>query len=93
MLTLVKLALRISGNAFDSEISQNIADAMSEIQSMGITIEETGGEPSDPQIKSAIISYCKWQFGFNSDAERWEKIYHTKLGQLQSTTGYTTWGA
>lgn len=47
--------------------------------------------PASPQVLQAIIAYCKWQFGFNGDAERWEAIYHEKLAQLKTMTGFTDW--
>lgn len=54
---------------------------------------EGGGDTPemDPQVQSALIAYCKWKFGFNDDADRWEKIYHTKLAQLKTMTGHTEW--
>ena len=39
--------------------------------------------------------YCKAIakniLGNNEDADRWRDIYHTKLGQLKTMTGYTDW--
>ena len=89
MLAKIKLALRISTNAFDTEIQTLIAAAILEMYKLGVVtaVEDT----QDPQIISAVVAYCKWQFGNNEDADRWRDIYHIKLGQLKTMTGYTDW--
>ena len=106
MLELIKLALRIATDAFDQELQLYIDDCCAEMTALGVVgipqpdeaTEPAGeGEGSDeeidldPQIQSALIAYCKWKFGFNDDADRWEKIYHTKLAQLKTMTGHTEW--
>jgi len=92
MLEIIKLALRITTNAFDTELEILIAACLEELSGMGVTVQtETDGTPSSLQVQTAIVAYCKWQFGNNEDAERWESVYHTKLAQLQGMTGYTNW--
>lgn len=81
MLTDVKLALRISGTAFDTEIQLLIDDCILELAGLGITA-------NDAQTKVAVISYCKWKFGSNSDSDKWEKNYHDKVAKLMSMSGY-----
>ena len=78
MLTTIKLALRISTTAFDAEIQLLIDDCLSEMRSVGVL-----ADPTDPQVQTAVIAYCKWKFGENAQKEQWEKIYHEKLGQLK----------
>ena len=89
MLAKIKLALRISTNAFDTEIQTLIDAAISEMHGLGVTAATASSE--DPQILGAVIAYCKWQFGNNEDADRWRDVYHIKLGQLKTMTGYTNW--
>lgn len=89
MLNAIKLALRISTNAFDSEIQNLIDAAIAEMAGLGVTASTS--TTTDPQIISAVIAYCKWQFGNNEDADRWRDIYHIKLGQLKTMSGYTDW--
>lgn len=92
MLEIIKLALRITTNAFDTELEILIAACLEELSGLGVVVQtETDGTPSSLQVQTAIVAYCKWQFGNNEDAERWEGIYHTKLAQLQGMTGYTNW--
>lgn len=90
MLAAVKLALRITTTAFDSEIQMLIDAAIAEMNGLGVTAATA--DTTDPQIISAVIAYCKWLFGSNEDADRWRDIYHVKLGQLKAMTGYTDWG-
>lgn len=90
MLNAIKLALRISTNAFDSEIQTLIDAAIAEMNGLGVMAATA--DTTDPQILSAVIAYCKWLFGSNEDADRWRDIYHIKLGQLKAMTGYTDWG-
>lgn len=90
MLNKIKLALRISTNAFDSEIQNLIDAAILEMNKLGVTASTD--DTTDPQIVSAVVAYCKWLFGNNEDADRWRDIYHVKLSQLKTMTGYTDFG-
>jgi len=81
VLTIVKLALRITSTAFDSEIQQLIDDCLAELQGLGIY-------RTDAQTQTAVIAYCKWLFGNNPDAERWAGIYKDKVSKLMSMSGY-----
>lgn len=93
MLEIIKLALRITTDAFNSEIAQLITACVEEMQGVGVVIdyEADGTTPSSMQVQTAIVAYCKWLFGNNADADRWRDIYHTKLAQLQTMSGYTDW--
>lgn len=93
MLDIVKLALRIVTDAFDSELNMLIATAIAEMEGLGVIIDtESDGQPASIQVQSAIVAFCKWQFGNNEDADKWRDIYHTKLAQLKTMTGHTDWG-
>lgn len=91
MLTIVKLALRITTEAFDTELNLLISDCLSELAMLGINAEPTtvGETPVyDPQIQTTVIAYCKWKFGNNESKDDWQRIYHEKLGQLKVASGY-----
>lgn len=93
MLTLVKTALRISGTAFDTELGMLIASCLQEMEAMNVVIEYgDDGAPASDQVKAAVVAYCKWQFGNLNEKDQWRAIYHTKLAQLKTMTGYTNWG-
>lgn len=90
MLEDVKLALRIKTAAFDHEIQNLIDDCLAELGGLGVYRQENhmaAGVP-DMQILSAVIFYCKWKFGNNPDAERWENIYRDKVTKLMVAAGY-----
>lgn len=93
MLDKVKLALRIAGNEFDTELTDLIAACLEEMEKLNVIIElDDDGAPTSPQVRTAIIAYCKWQFGDNDNKEQFEAIYHTKLAQLKTMTDFTDWG-
>lgn len=92
MLEKVKKALRIVGNDFDDEISLLIEACIEEMRGLNVTIELDGeGAPISAQAQTAVVAYCKWQFGDADNKEQFEAIYHTKLAQLKTMTGYTNW--
>lgn len=92
MLDMVKTALRISGDAFDDELQLLIDSSIAEMKGLGVVIAvDEAGDPTDTQTQTAVIAYCKWQFGDHDNAERWRDIYHTKLAQLKTMTGHTVW--
>jgi len=93
MLDKVKLALRIAGEAFDTELTDLIAACLEEMERLNVIIEyDDDGVPTSPQVRTAVIAYCKWQFGDNDNKEQFEAIYHTKLAQLKTMTDFTDWG-
>lgn len=85
MLDLVKLALRVSTDAFDDEIELLISDCLSEMYSLGIAVDEF---KDDPQIRSTVVAYCKWKFGDAENKGDFMNIYHTKIAQLQMMEKY-----
>ena len=92
MLTIVKTALRIAGDAFDAELELLIAACIEEMSGLNVIVEtDAEGVPTSSQVRTAIIAYCKWQFGDNDNKADFEAIYHTKLAQLKTMTNYTDW--
>lgn len=90
MLTLVKLALRITTNSFDTELNMLINDCLAEMSGLGVL--GAVSTSTDAQIQSTVVAYCKWKFGDAENKDAFERIYHTKLAQLKTMTGYTDWG-
>ena len=92
MLTIVKTALRIAGDAFDAELELLIAACIEEMSGLNVIVDtDAEGVPTSSQVRTAIIAYCKWQFGDNDNKAEFEAIYHTKLTQLKTMTNYTDW--
>lgn len=86
MVNLVKMALRITTDAFDVEILQYIEDCLDELRMLGVYRDELA---NDRQITSAVIFYCKAHFGSaDAESDRWERMYRNKVTQLMIAKGY-----
>lgn len=72
LLTKVKTALRIKTEAFDeNELIPLISAAKTELSLAGVKkIDDT-----DPLVERAVILYCKANFGYESDSEKFEKAF------------------
>lgn len=83
MLEKIKLALRITTDAFDEEILDLQEAALADLALVGIENPET-----DPLIARAIITYCRVNFGEPDDYDRLKKSYDEQKAQLIMATGY-----
>lgn len=88
MLEKVKLALRITTDAFDEEINDLIAAAQADLEIAGVNAVAD----ADPLLARAIVTYCRVHFGQPDDYDRVKKAYDEQKAQLQMATGYTNWG-
>ena len=89
MLEKVKLALRITTDAFNQEIEDLIAAARLDLGIAGVS-----GEIEDPLICRAVTTYCKLHFGEPDRVEWYDRLkasYDEQKAQLSMTTGYTDW--
>lgn len=87
MIDKVKLALRITTNAFDDEISDLIEAALKDLGIAGVTNDDI----TDPLIIRAVITYCKCHFGEPDEYDRLKRSYDEQKAQMSMATGYTTW--
>ena len=87
MLEKVKLALRISTDAYDEDLNDLIDAALADLGVAGVVNHDT----SDPLISRAVITYCRLMFGSPADFDRLQAAYNSQKGQLASCTGYTSW--
>ena len=87
MLELVKLALRITTDAFDTELNLLIAAAQTDLGIAGVTLPAE----LDPICQRAIITYCKMNFGDPDEYDRLKASYDEQKAQLSMATGYTEW--
>lgn len=87
MLDKVKLALRISTNAFDSELTDLIQAAQQDLGIAGVVVPEE----LDAIVSKAIITYCKMSFGLPEDYDRLKRSYDEQKAQLSNASGYTEW--
>lgn len=87
MLEKVKLALRITTTAFDSELAELIAAAQLDLGIAGVVVPAE----IDAIVSRAIITYCKLHFGEPDEYDRLKASYDEQKAQLSMATGYTEW--
>ena len=87
MLAKVKLALRITTNAFDSELNDLIAAAQLDLGVAGVIVPAE----LDVLVSQAIITYVKLHFGQPDEYDRLKASYDEQKAQLVTCTGYTNW--
>lgn len=87
MLEKVKMALRITTTAYDTELTDLIEAAKLDLGVAGVLL------PSglDDLVTRAIITYCKMSFGIPEDYDRLKAAYDEQKAQLSTHTGYTEW--
>lgn len=83
----VKMALRITTTAYDSELTYLIAAAELDLGIAGVIVPAS----LDALAERAIITYCKMHFGIPEDADRLKRSYDEQKAQLVTATGYTDW--
>lgn len=88
MLDKVKMALRITTTALDSELTDLIAAAQLDLGIAGVVLPDQ----LDALVTKAIITYCKMSFGLPEDYDRLKSSYDEQKAQLVTATGYTDWG-
>ena len=87
LLTAAKLALRITTNSFDSEITRLLNTAKQDLGVAGVEVPTT----LDDIVTTACITYVKMQFGSPEEYERLKRSYDEQKAQLATCTGYTDW--
>ena len=88
MLDKVKMALRISTTAYDTELTDLINAAELDLGIAGVILPDQ----LDALVSKAIITYCKMSFGIPEDYDRLKRSYDEQKAQLGTATGYTNWG-
>ena len=89
LLVAAKLALRISTDAFDSEITRLLNTAKLDLGVAGVYVPTT----LDDIVTTACITYVKMMFGAADEYDRLKASYDEQKAQLATCTGYTTWGS
>jgi len=87
LLAPVKLALRVTTTAFDSEITNLIEAAKLDMGVAGVVL------PSELNtlVGQAVITYVKMNFGDSDNYDRLKRSYDEQKAQLVTCTGYTNW--
>ena len=84
-LAKVKVALRVTTDAFNNEITDLIDAACADLGVVGV---EALSSTADPLLLRAIITYCRVNFGSQDDYDRLKASYDEQKAQLISCTGY-----
>lgn len=89
MLAIVKLALRLTTMAFDSEIQDLIQACYEDLRLCGVIINPAG--ETNPLVKRAVITYCRAHFGEIEDGQydRLKRSYDEQKAQLQASQAWT----
>jgi len=85
MLSKVKLAMRLTTTAYDSEITRLINAAVADLGVVDITATAT---TEDALLTQAIITYCRLHFGTPEDYDRLKASYDEQKAQLMTAKGY-----
>lgn len=89
----VKTALGLTGEEFDSTVSDLIDSAKAD---MGITdINAETLTDDNPLFKRAIITYCRMNFsvfGIPDGYDHLKASYDEQKAQMLMASGYTDWG-
>lgn len=85
ILEAAKLALRVTVDDYDAEITSLIAAAEQDLMTAGVAMLND----SDPLIRRAILTYCRMHFGSPPDYDRLRESYNAQLSKLMYCTEYT----
>ena len=87
----VKVALRVTTDAFDPEVEMLVEAALRDLERVGIPGELLVDGPTDPLVRAAVCMYAKAHFGFdNSEAPRFDESYRQIVKDvLNSPTTYS----
>lgn len=83
----VKIALRVTTNAYDTELDGLIESAKKDLEFAGVVIPE----PMPQVVTTAIKTYCKINFGTPNPAnfDYLKKSYDEQKAQLGMASGFT----
>lgn len=87
MLEKVKMALRITTDAFNDELNDLIDAAQLDLGIAGVVLPDE----LDAICTRAIITYCKMSFGLPEDYDRLKMSYDEQKAQMVSANDYTDW--
>ena len=84
----VRMALRITTTAYNTELTNLISAARQDLGIAGVEVPQT----LDDICLRAVITYCKMNFGLPDDYDKLKKSYDEQKAQLSTHTGHTNWG-
>jgi hypothetical protein len=91
LLDKTKVALRVTTNAFDDEITDLINAALADLGIVDIRPELLTASDPLPLVQRAVMTYCRLHFGEPEDYERLKESYDEQKSQLLMNSTYTEW--
>lgn len=86
----VKVALRVSSNAYDAEVAALVAAALADMRRVGVPDAALSEDSPDPLARMAVLLFCKARFGYDNDeAPRFEESYRQTVADLANSPAYT----
>lgn len=82
-----KMALRVTTNAYDAEITNYIEAAKLDL---GIAGVETA--VADNLVNTAVMTYVRMHFGAPSNYDKLKASYDEQKAQMMMASSYTNWG-
>jgi len=96
LLGKCKVALRVTTNAYDSEITDLINASFDDLIQVNAIQDLSASDNNYPAdnalIVRAIVTYVKAYFGRPDNYEQLLRAYNDLKAQLKTATGYTEWG-
>lgn len=92
VLVAVKLAMAITSDAFDVELTDLINACIEDLKSNGIKADDLI-EAENALVLQAIKTYCRVHFQSPADYDKLLASYEQQKGHMRMSTGYTVWPA
>ncbi len=86
MFEAIKKAMRMSGNALDDEIKDNIETALLDMSRVGVVIEDA--ENPDRLVKKCVEFYCKAEMNYLDKSDEFKKRYEKLRDALSLCAKY-----
>lgn len=84
MIDAVKLTLRITTDAFDDELMMLINSCKIDLNLAGVNIINE----NDDRIRNAICLYCKANFGYRDDSQKFQNAYISLRDSIALSSKY-----
>lgn len=85
LLPEAKLWIRRSTSSLDIEVEQTVAACLMDLSVVGVK----NIDAEDPLIQQAAKLYLKANFGYDENAEKWQRAYDKVKDFLSSSGAYT----
>lgn len=83
LLEEIRVRLRIKSTTFDeAELNPLINACKGDLERVGIAVQD-----DNPLIRQSIVLYCKANFGFSEDAERFQRSYEALRDSIALSEG------